>query len=140
MDNIIKLIVNSDEFKFWSSFEITKNIDTLDTFRFSAPFGENAGIKDIIKPLEFKPGQLFIDNELLSTIVLVNPVPTLGSEENSISVDGYAKPGVLNDCKVEQANYPIEFTGQTLEQIVKTLAGFFDIDIEFQGVPLGSGS
>lgn len=139
-DNIIKLVIGSDEFKFWSSFQITRNIDTLDAFSFDAPFGENAGIKDIITTLGFQPGQLFIDDELLSTIVLINPVPTLGSEENSISVDGYSKPGVLNDCSVEQANYPIEFTDQTLEQIAKTLAGFFDIDIEFQGVPLGSGS
>lgn len=140
MDNIIKLVVGSDEFKFWSSFNISRNIDTFDTFSFDAPFGENAGIKSIIKPLQFKPGELFIDDELLSTIVLVNPLPTLGSEENSISVTGYAKPGVLNDCSVKHSDYPIEFTGQTLEQIAKTLAGLYDVDVEFQGVPLGSGS
>lgn len=130
-DNIIKLVVGSDEFKFWSSIQITRNIDTFDSFSFDAPYGDDSLIKDIIKPLEFKPGELFIDDELLSTIVLVNPVPTLGNEKNSITVTGYAKPGVLNDCNVKQSNYPIEYNDQTLEQIAKKLAGFFDIDVKF---------
>lgn len=129
-DNIIKLAVGSNEFKFWGSIQITRNIDTFDTFSFDAPFGENAGIRDIIKPLEFKPGELFIDDELLSTIVLIDPRPTIGND-NSITVDGYAKPGVLNDCSIKHSDYPIEFTDQTLEQIAKTLAGFYDVDVEF---------
>jgi prophage tail gpP-like protein len=139
-DNIIKLVVENSEFKFWSGFEITRSIDTLDTFSFSAPFAENASIKDVIKPLEFKPGQLYIDDELISTIVLVNPAPTVGSEENSISVDGYSKPGVLNDCSVAFENYPIEFNDQTLEQIAKTLCGFYGVDVQFNetsGAPFG---
>lgn len=131
-DNIIKLVVESNEFKFWSSFGINRNIDTLDTFSFSAPFGENAGIKDIIKPLQFKPGQLFIDDELLSTIVLVNPVPTIG-DSNSITVDGYSKPGVMNDCSVKHSEYPIEFTGQVLQQIANRLCSFYGIDAVFYG-------
>lgn len=129
-DNIIKLVVGSDEFKFWSSIQITRNIDTFDTFSFDAPFGENAGIRDIIKPLQFKPGELFIDDELLSTIVLVNPLPTLGND-NSITVTGYAKPGVLNDCNVKQPDYPIEYNDQTLEQTAAKLAGFFDVGVQF---------
>lgn len=130
-DNVIKLVVGSDEFKFWSSIKIIRNIDKFDTFEFDAPYGDDSLIKDIIKPLEFKPGELFIDDELLSTIVLVNPLPTIGAENNSITVTGYAKPGVLNDCNVKQPDYPIEFNDQTLEQISKTLAGFFDVDVKF---------
>ncbi len=130
-DNVIKLVIGIDEFKFWSSFEITRNIDTFDTFSFDAPFGENSGIRDIIKPLQYKPGQLFIDDELLSTIVLVNPLPTVDAESNSISVTGYSKPGVMNDCSVKHSDYPIEFSDQTLEQISKTLSGFYDVGVEF---------
>ncbi len=132
-DNVIKLVIGSDEFKFWSSFSITRSIDTLDVFNFDAPFGENSGIKDAIKPLQFKPGQLFIDDELLSTIVLVNPLPTLNAESNSISVDGYSKPGVLNDCNIKQDRYPIQLKDQTLEQIANTLAVFFGVEVEFTG-------
>jgi len=130
-DNIIKLVVGSDEFKFWSSFTLTRNIDTFDTFSFDAPFGENAGIRDIIKPLQFKSGQIFIDDKLVSTITIVNALPTLGSEANSISVDGYAKPGVLNDCSVRHSDYPLEFDGQTLAQIATTLSGFYGIGAVF---------
>ncbi len=138
-DNIIKLVVGSDEFKFWSSIQITRNIDTFDTFSFDAPYGDDSLIKDIIKPLEFKPGELFIDDELLSTIVLLDPIPTIGVD-NSITVTGYGKPGVLNDCNIKQTDYPIEFNDQTLEQIAKEIAGLFDIDVEFGGSPLSIGS
>lgn len=138
-DNIIKLVLENEEFKFWSSFSITQSIDTLDTFNFDAPFGENSGIKDAIKPLQFKPGQLFIDDELLSTIVLVNPIPTI-EVSNSISVKGYSKPGVMNDSSIKYLDYPIEFNGQTLEQIAKKLAGFFAIETEFQGGAFSPGS
>jgi prophage tail gpP-like protein len=130
-DNIIKLVIGSDEFKFWSSFEITRNIDTFDTFRFDAPFDENAGIRDAIKPLQFKSGQIFIDDKLVSTVTIVNALPTLGSESNSISVDGYAKPGVLNDCSVRHSDYPLEFDGQTLAQIATTLSGFYGVGTFF---------
>ncbi len=129
-DNVIKLVVGSDEFKFWSSIQITRNIDTFDTFSFDAPYGDDSLIKDIIKPLEFKPGELFIDDELLSTIVLLDPVPTI-RVDNSITVTGYGKPGVLNDCSVKQTDYPIEFNDQTLEQIAGTIAGLFDIGTQF---------
>lgn len=139
-ENIIKLVVDNDEFKFWSSFEITRNIDTLDTFRFVAPFGENSLIKEKIKPLQFKQGQIFVNDELLSTIVLLNPIPNLTSDENTITVDGYAKPGVLNDCSVKFSDYPLEFNNQTLEQIAKKICSFFDIEIEFRGVPASIGS
>lgn len=130
-DNIIKLIVESREFKFWSSIQITRNIDTFDTFSFVAPFGENASIKDVIKPLQFKAGQLFIDDELLNTITMVHVIPTVDNESNSIDVSGYSKPGILNDCSVKHSDYPIEFNEQTLEQIAKTLSGFYGIDVEF---------
>jgi prophage tail gpP-like protein len=129
-DNIIKLVVDNSEFKFWSSFEITQSMSTFDVFSFEAPFEQNSTIKDVIKPLQFKPGQLFIDDELLSTIVLVDPLPTIGNSK-SITVSGYAKPGVLNDSSIPFSEYPIEFVDQTLEQIAKTLAGIYGVEVEF---------
>ena len=66
-----------------------------------------SGIKDIIKPLEFKPGQLFIDDELLSTIVLVNPTPTLGAEENSITVTYVKLTFVISIVAKISIDFPI---------------------------------
>lgn len=137
-DNIIKLVVGSEEFKFWDSISITRVIDTFDTFQFNAPFEQESQIRGIITPLQFKPGEIFIDDELLSTIVLIDPEPTIETQ-NSIAVTGYAKPGVLNDCSVKVSDYPIEFSNQTLDQIAKTVAAFFDIDVEF-GDPASVGS
>lgn len=130
-DNIFKLVTGTDEFKFWSSIEITRSIDTFDTFSFGAPFDEDSFLRKTIKPLQFNDGQILIDDELLSTIILVNPTPTLTSDDNSIIVTGYSKPGVMNDCSVKFSNYPLEFDGQTLKQIATTLAGFYDVDVEF---------
>lgn len=128
--NIIKLVVESHEFKFWSSFKLNRNIDTLDTFEFDAPYGENAGIKDIIKPLEFKPCQIFIDDRLATTAVIISVLPTIG-DSNSVSVNGYAKPGVMNDCSISHENYPIEYRDQTLKQIADDLGGAFGVESVF---------
>lgn len=129
-DNIIKLVVGSNEFKFWSSFKLNRNIDTLDTFEFEAPYGENAGIKDIIKPLQFKPCQIFIDDRLVTTAVIVGVLPTLGNE-NTVSVTGYAKPGVMNDCSIAHENYPIEYRDQTLQQIATDMSSFYGVGVVF---------
>jgi len=140
MSDVITLVVEKSEFRFWSSFTITRSIETFDTFSFDAPFEQNSAINEIIRPLQFKAGQIYIDDDLFSTIVLVNPLPTLGAEESSISVDGYAKPGILNDCSVKYTDYPLEFTNQTLEQIASKLCSFFDIGVEFRGTPASVGS
>jgi len=137
-ENIIKLVIAGEEFKFWSSVEIMRNIDTFDTFSFQAPFGDGSAIKDLIKPLQFKSGQLFIDDELLSTITIVNVTPSLTADNRSISVSGYAKPGVMNDCSVAYSEYPLEFADQTLEQIAAKLAGFYEVGTKFfeqSGIP-----
>lgn len=131
-DDIFKLVIGSDEFKFWDSVSLTRNFDTFDTFAFSAPYGKESLLRKIIKPLEFKEGKLYIDEQLISTITMVDVNPNLDNPIN-VDVSGYAAPGVLNDCNIENVNLPIQYDGQTLQQIADTICGYFGLKTFFSG-------
>lgn len=129
-DDIFKLVIENEEFKFWDSISFDRNFDTFDTFRFTAPYAQDSQLRKIIKPLEFKTGQIFIDEQLISNIVIVGVNPQLGSE-NTVDVTGYAAPGILNDSVIENANLPIEYNNQTLKQIADKIGGYFGIESFF---------
>jgi len=131
-DNLISALIDGQEFRFWDSIKITRNIDTFDTFAFGAPYDpDNSLLTDVFLPLSYKPIEITIDGELLTTGTILPVVPTLSDTTNSVSVSGYATPGVLNDCSIPFDKYPLEFNNQTLEQIARTIAAFFKIQVVF---------
>lgn len=130
-ENIVSALIDGKEFKFWDSIKITRNIATFDTFAFGAPYDpDNSLLRESFIPLSFKPIEINVDDELLfsGTILAVDPGI---SDSNSVSVSGYAKAGVLNDCSVPFDKYPLEYNNQTLEQIAAEIAGFFDLSAIF---------
>jgi len=130
-DNLISALIDGQEFRFWDSIKITRNIDTFDTFAFGAPYDpDNSLLTDVFIPLSYKPIEVTIDDELLITGTIL-PVNLTLSDSNSVTISGYATPGVLNDCSIPFDKYPLEFNNQTLEQIGRTLAAFFKIQVVF---------
>ena len=131
-DNIISAIIDGQEYRFWDSIKITRNIATFDTFAFGAPYNpEQSLLKNTFIPLSFKPIEIAIDDELLTTGTILPVNPTLDPSNNAVAISGYAKPGVLNDCSIPFDKYPIEYNNQTLDQIARTIAGFFDLQVVF---------
>ena len=131
-DNLISALIDGQEFRFWDSIKITRNIDTFDTFAFGAPYDPKTSLlRDVFIPLSYKPIEITIDDELLITGTILPVNPTLSESNNSVSISGYAIPGVLNDCSIAFDKYPLEFNNQTLEQIAGTIAAFFKIQVVF---------
>ena len=129
--NLISALIDGKEFRFWDSIKITRNIDTFDAFAFGAPYDPNNSLlRDVFLPLSFKPIEITIDDELLLTGTIL-PVDPAISDSSQVSISGYAKPGVLNDCSIPFDKYPIEYNGQTLEQISRTIAVFFGLSVVF---------
>ena len=130
-DNLITAIIDGEEFRFWDSINISRNIATFDTFAFGSPYDpDNSLLKSVFLPLSFKPIEIKIDDELLLSGTVVSIDPSI-SDSNTVSISGYAKPGVLNDCSIPFDKYPIEYNNQTLEQIAQTIAGFFGLSTVF---------
>lgn len=132
----VTLKINSKVFEFWTSFQMTMNIGSPDTFSYGAPFEpSNQSFRDAFRPLSFLPVEVEIDGalELTGTTLGVNPEDT--PESNIVSVDGYSLSGVLNDCQISAADYPVEYSEQNLQQIAKIIGGPFGITVEFADQP-----
>ena len=132
----VTLKINGKVFEFWTSFQMTKNIGSPDTFAYGAPFEpDNQSFRDAFKPLSFLPVVVEIDGVLELTGTTLGVSPENSSESSIVSVDGYSKSGVLNDCQVSAANYPIEYSGQNLQQIAKIIGDPFGVSVGFVGSP-----
>lgn len=128
----VTLKINGRVFEFWTSFQITKNIGSPDTFSYGAPFEpDNQNFRDAFKPLSFLPVEATIDGalELTGTALGVNPEST--PEGNIVTVDGYSLSGVLNDCQISAADYPVEYNEQNLQQIAKIIGDPFNVSVKF---------
>jgi prophage tail gpP-like protein len=127
-DNAISILIDNNLFSFWTEYSITFEIDTFDTFSFSAPFNSSINIyRESFRPFSYKPVAIYYGQELIFTGVLLADETTLEPDEKSISISGYSKPGVLNDCHMPISSFPLEFNNQTLQQIAKVLCKVYGI-------------
>jgi len=117
-DNAISILIDNTLFSFWTEYSITFEIDTFDTFSFSAPFDSDLQIyREAFRPFNYKPVAIYYGQDLIFTGVLLADETTLEPDEKSISIVGYSKPGILNDCHMPISSFPLEFNNQTLKQI-----------------------
>lgn len=132
--NEVAILLDGKRFRYWNSVEITRAIDSIDTVNFNAPFdSENIEFRKTFQPFTFKKIVITVSGNALFTGTLVNITPNLSSEQETISVDGYSFPGMLQDCTPSVNSLPLEFNNQTLEEIAKKLLLPFGIEVEFQG-------
>lgn len=132
--NEVAILLDGKRFRYWNSVTITRAIDSIDTMNFNAPFdSENVEFRKVFQPFSFKKIVITVSGNPLFTGTLINIVPNLSSELQTISVDGYSFPGVLQDCTPSVNSLPVEFNNQTLEEIAKKLLLPFGIEVEFQG-------
>jgi len=132
-DDLITLSIDNKEFKYWTSIKFNLDIDTFDRFEFDSPFDpENSELIEFFEPMSFKPVEIKIDGVRFLKGVLVNINPKLDTS-NFVTCSGYSLPGILNDVNIPLEKYPIEFNNQSLEQIAKSIAGIFNIDVKFSG-------
>ena len=73
---------------------------------------------------------MLLNDKLIITGTILPVDPSL-DDSNRVGVSGYALAGVLNDCSIPFDKYPAEYNNQTLEQISKTIAGFFGLSVFF---------
>lgn len=115
----VAVLIDGVRFKFWSELRITRAIDVVDTVEFSSPF--EADFREIFKPFSFKELQVTVGGELLFTGTMIGVTPFVGEGGKTVTVSGYAKPGVLNDCTASAGDYPLQYDKQNLEDITKAI-------------------
>lgn len=131
----VALLINNKRYRFWTNVLITRAIDVADTIEFAAPFDADApGFRETFRPFTFKPLAVTVGGQPLFTGTMVAIDPTLG-DSKTLAVSGYSLPGVLNDCNAPASSFPLEFDGQSLKEISKTVASPFGIGVEFRADP-----
>lgn len=132
----LTLWIEGRRFRFWSEIAISKSIDSLSTVSVSAPFEpSSAAFRETFRPVSFKPLAALLGGDLLFTGTLVSALPPVSATQNSISAQGYALPGVLQDCTAPASLFPLEFNNQPLDQITERLCRPFGVSVTFDADP-----
>jgi len=128
----ISIMIDGKLFSYFTDYSLTLNIDTFDTFTFSAPFDETQAIyREAFRPFAYKPVSIYYGNNLIFTGVLISPGSSTSPDKKTISLSGYSKPAVLNDCHMPVSSFPLEFNKQTLAQIAPKLCAPYGIQSIF---------
>lgn len=132
----VALLIDGRRFRFWDKVRITRSLDAMDTVEFGAPFDHQApGFRQTFRPFSFKPVAINVGGDPLFTGTMVTITPTVANDQKTVSVSGYATPGVLNDCTAPASDYPLEFNGQTLRGIAEAIAAPFGLSVRFLADP-----
>lgn len=131
-ENQVTIVIDGQKFAFFSDFTLTQEIDSFDTFRFSAPFDpEIENLKNAFRPFSYKSCDVFYGFEILFSGILLAPQSQSSPEINPVSISGYPTCGILNDVHLPITKYPMEFNNQDLEQITNNVIPEFGLSSEF---------
>lgn len=135
MENV-SIVIDGQRFVSWSEVEITRSIDTFSTVSFKAPFEpERREFRDTFRPFSFKPIEIDVGDERLFTGVMVGVPASVDANARSVSVTGYALPGVIENCTEPESEVPYEFRKLSLKEIAEALAGPFGLGVDFRVDP-----
>jgi prophage tail gpP-like protein len=129
----VAIEINGRRFRFWGEVRITRATDNLDTVEFSAPFEpDRADFREAFRPFSYVPLTVTVGGVPLFTGTMVGVDPAVTPDSNTVSVSGYATPGVLADCTAPASAYPIEFNDVALPDIAAALAAPFGVKVVFE--------
>lgn len=131
-ENQIAIKIDNVNFNFWTDFSITFSLDSFDTFQMSAPFDPDLEIyREAFRPFQFKEILVYLGGDIILNGVLVGAASNATVNNRTVSISGYSKPAVLNDCNIPLSAFPVEFNNLKLEEIANILASLFNIQVIF---------
>jgi prophage tail gpP-like protein len=134
----VTIKINGNKFAFFSDFNLTTEINSLDTFNFTAPFNPDDIIyRDAFRPFSYTKCDVFYGSQLWFSGLLLAPQSQSSTDSKTISLSGYPKCGILNDSCLSISKFPIEFNNQDLQKIANIMISDFGISSDF---PDGAGN
>jgi len=128
----VSLVIDGTVFKFWQDVDITLPFDSMRTFSLSAPFNaDNPTYVQLFKPFTYKNCIVYVAGKKIITGTIVKHSTKATGNSHTITVEGYSKPGILNDVNVSANSWPISFNGLDLEQIANKLCEPYSITVIF---------
>lgn len=124
--------IDGKRFDLFTSLNIQLNhADIASAFSFQAYFdSQNEDHKRLFRPFAYK--ECIIENEgrdkILTGTILSSTFQAASSKSLS-SISGYSKSGVLNDCTIAAANYPLQKNNLSLLEIAREVCRPFGISV-----------
>jgi len=135
-ENEVSVILAGELFRFWTSMAIERSIDSFDQFSLTAPFEpDELGFREAFAPLSFQRAELFVGGERLYTGVNPSNVPQVAVDGATVTAEGYALAGVVNDCPMPGSSFPIEYEDLDLRGIAGQQARPFGLTPVFDAEP-----
>jgi len=128
----MKLRINGKYYLYFNDFTISTTLDSVaSTFAFTLKRDfKNLVQKDLTRPLAFHQVELFDDfNKLLLNGTIINNGFNSSAAPNLVQLSGYSAGGVLEDCTIDYALYPLESINRTLKEIAERLLKSFGLKL-----------
>ena len=127
----MKIKINGKFYDFFNNIAIIFKLDAIaSTFSFVGRFDVNNSFhREIFRPLSYNEVEIFNSlGNLIFTGVIVNT--SLGSSSNRTlqKISGYSKAGILEDCTIPYALYPLEKIKVSLDDVVSSIVSRYNLN------------
>lgn len=126
----MRIVINKKDFEYFTEYNINMVFDRIaNSFSFTAK-------KDLFDYfLEYPDCQIYDnDNNLLITGTVLAPNLNQTPSPEFISIYGYSKTGILEDCSIPNSIYPLQFDNLSLKQITSKILAPFGLDYKFDSI------
>lgn len=123
----VSVVLGTDHVQAWPNVSLEVSLDRFSQVRLSGPFEpDDANVRRVLDPTGYAPVSIMVGGvtQFRGVVVAVNP--RTSADERTVSVLAYARAGVLQDCTPPTGLLPLEYTGQTLQQIARAMCQPFD--------------
>jgi prophage tail gpP-like protein len=127
----MELVVNNNRVTHFNSFELSLKFNAI-----ASSFGTNfyfdptkESHKELLRPGTYQNCKLFHEGELLLNGTILSSEFVSEPEAKSVSIGGYSKAGILEDCTIPVELYPLQTDGLSVLDIAKRLCGYFGIKV-----------
>jgi prophage tail gpP-like protein len=132
----VSLVLKGRRFRFWTEINVVQKVDGFSQFSLTVPLDpESEEIQTNFVPFEYPEVGVYVGGDLKITGTIVAIVATSSADNKLLTVKGYAKPAVLNDCNavVREGEIPrFESDNANLRDIVDPLISPFGLTAQYE--------
>lgn len=123
--------IQGRQFNNFNGFKLNIAFNSIaSTFSFNAHFNpENKEHLVLFRPMTYRKVEIFADEILVLTGVILNHKFKKRSTPQLIAVSGYSVTGVLEDVSIAPDSYPLESINKTINEITESLIKPFGISL-----------
>lgn len=128
----MKIKIGNKYFKYFNGFAVSQKLDSVaSTFSFVVRYNsEDAESRIMFKPLSYPDVEIYTDEDkLLLTGTIVSHDFNSDKNPELVQVSGYSKGGILEDCTIPIANYPLENIKGNLKEISSKLLSIYGLSL-----------